>query len=96
MSSTKGLPLELYLWRQHSSVNSSPGQCRCRAVSRWRALPARRPPLVSPLAVAADIIIRLLVLDQVCLVSTMNGCFQIQAHLQGAGGRAGRRQEQSS
>ncbi len=35
-----------------------------------RALPARRQPLVSP--VAADIIIRLLVLDQVCLVSATN------------------------
>ncbi len=55
MQGIRGLPLEPYLWRQHSSVNSSPGQCRCRAVSRWRALPARRPLLVSP--VAADKII---------------------------------------
>ena len=95
MSSTRGLPLEHYLWRQHSSVNSSSaGRCRCLAVSRWRALPARRPLLVSP--VAADIIISLLVLDKVCLISATNSCFQIQARPQGAGGRAGRRQEQSS
>ncbi len=95
MSSTRGLPLEHYLWRQHSSVNSSSaGRCRCLAVSRWRALPARRPLLVSP--VAADIIISLLVLDRVFLVSATNRCFQIQARPQGAGGRAGRRQEQSS
>jgi len=94
MSSTRGLPLEPYLWCQHSSVNSSPGRCRCRAVSSWPALPARRPPLVSP--VAADIKISLLVLDQVYLVSAMNCCFRIQARPQGAGGRAGRRQEQSS
>ncbi len=47
-----------YLWWQHSNVNSSPGQCRCRAVSRWWVLPARKPPLVSP--VAADIIKSLL------------------------------------
>ncbi len=94
MSSTRGLPLEPYLWRQHSSVNSSPGQCRCRAVSRWRALPARKPPLVSP--VAADTIISLLVLDRVCLVFALNGCFRIQARPQGAGERVGRRQEQSS
>jgi hypothetical protein len=69
---TKGLPLEPYVWRQHSSVNSSPRQRRCRAVSRWRALPVlpkalllptRRPLLASP--VAADIIINLFVLDQV-------------------------------
>ncbi len=84
----------LYLWRQQTSVNSSPGRCRCRSVSRWRALPARRPPLVSP--VAADIKISLLVLDKVCLVSATNRCFQIQARPQVAGGRAGRRQEQSS
>ena len=56
--------------------------------------PARRPLLVSP--VAADIIISLLVLDRVFLVSATNRCFQIQARPQGAGGRAGRRQEQSS
>ncbi len=36
------------------------------------------------------------VLDQVCLVSATNGCFQIQVRPQGTGGRAGRRQEQSS
>ncbi len=83
-----------YLWRQHSGVNSSPGQCRCRAVSRWRALPAGRPPLVSP--VSADIIISLSVLDQVCLVCATNGYFQIQVRPQGSSGRAGRRQEQSS
>jgi hypothetical protein len=51
--------------------------------------------VVSP--VAANIIISLLVLDQVCFVSATNGCFQIQARRpQGAGGLAGRRQEQSS
>ncbi len=93
MSSTRGLPLEPYLWRQHSSVNSSPGRCRCRDISHWRALPSRRP-LVSP--VAADIKISLLGFNQVCLVSATNCCFQIQAHPQGAGGRAGRRQEQTT
>jgi hypothetical protein len=39
---------------------------------------------------------KLLVLDQVCLVSATNRCFQIQARPQGAGGRVRRRQEQSS
>ena len=91
MSTARGLPQKPYLWRQHSSVkftvNSSPGQCRCRAVSRWRALPARRPLLVSP--VAANIIISWLILDHVCLVSATNGCFQIQARPQGADGRGG-------
>jgi hypothetical protein len=59
ISSARGLPLEHYLWRQHSSVNSSSsaGRCRCRAVSRWRTLPARRQLMVSP--VVADKIISL-------------------------------------
>ena len=74
--------------------DSSPRRCLCRALSRRRVLPARRPPLVSP--EAANIKISLLVLDQVCLVSASNRCFQIQARQQGAGGRAGRRQEHSS
>ncbi len=38
MSSTRGLPLEPYRWRQYSSVDSSPGRCRCRAVSSWQSV----------------------------------------------------------
>ncbi len=73
---TRGLPLEPYLWRHHSSAKSSPRQRCSRAVSRWRALPVlpmalllptRRPLLASP--VAADIIINIFAFDQVCLVS---------------------------
>jgi hypothetical protein len=110
MDGTSGLSLEPYLWRQHSSANSSPKQRSCRALSRLRALPVlpmalllptRRPLLASP--VAADIIIHLFVLDQVCLVAATNVLLsnalrarRVQAGQQGAGGPAGRRQEQSS
>jgi hypothetical protein len=112
MEGIRGLPLEPYLWRQHSSANLSPKQRRCRALSRLRALPVlpmalllptRRPLFASP--VAADIIINLFVLDQVCLVAATNALLsnmlrprRVQAAWgqQGAGGPAGRRQEQSS
>ena len=110
MEGTRGLSLELYLSRQHSSANLSPKQRSCRALSRLRALPVlpmalllptRRPLLVSP--VAADKIIHLFVLDQVCLVAATNALLsnallarRVQAGQQGAGGPAGRRQEQSS
>ena len=64
-------------------------------------LPTRRPLLASH--VAADIIIHLFVLDQVCLVAARNALLsnalrasRVQAGQQGAGGPAGRRQEQSS
>ena len=57
--------------------------------------------LASP--VAADIIIHLFVLDQVCLFAATNALLsnallarRVQAGQQGAGGPAGRRQEQSS
>ena len=64
-------------------------------------LPMRRPLLASP--VAADIIIHLFVLDQVSLVAAtivllsnaLHTC-RVQTGQQGAGGPAGRRQEQSS
>ncbi len=53
--------------------------------------------------VAADITIHLFVLDQVCLVAATNALLsnalrarRVQAGQQGAGGPAGRRQEQSS
>ncbi len=53
--------------------------------------------------VAADIIIHLFVLDQVCLVAATNALLanalrarRVQAGQQGAGGPAGRRQEKSS
>ncbi len=53
--------------------------------------------------VAADIIIHLFVLDQVCLVAATSALLsnalrarRVQAGQQGAGGPAGRRQEQSS
>ncbi len=53
--------------------------------------------------VAADIMIHLFVLDQVCLVAATNALLsnalrarRVQADQQGAGGPAGRRQEQSS
>ncbi len=68
-----------------------------------RLLPTRRPLLASP--VAADIIIHLFVLDQVCLVAATKTLLsnalrarRVQAGQQGAGGpaRAGRRQEKSS
>ena len=81
MEGTSGLSLEPYLWRQHSSANLSPKQRSCRALSRLRALPVlpmalllptRRPLLASPEAAAADIIIHLFVLDQVCLVAATN------------------------
>ncbi len=112
MEGTRGLSLEPYLWRQHSSTNLSPKQRSCRALSRLRALPVlpmalllptRRQLLASP--VAADIIIHLFVLDQVCLVAATNALLsnalrarRVQAGQQGAGGPAGRtgRQEQSS
>jgi len=112
MEGTSGLSLEPYLWRQHSRANLSPNQRSCRALSRLRALPVlpmalllptrtRRPLLASP--VAADIIIHLFVLDQVCLVAATNALLsnalrarRVQAGQQGAGGPAGRRQEQSS
>jgi hypothetical protein len=110
MEGTSGLSLEPYLWRQHSSANLSPKQRSCRALSRLRALPVlpmalllptRRPLLASP--VAADIIIHLFVLDQVCLVAATNALLsnalrarRVQAGQQGAGGPARRRQEQSS
>ena len=105
MEGTRGLPLEPYLWRQHSSANLSPKQRSGRALSRLRALPmlpmallllTRRPLLASP--VAANIIIHLFLLDQVCLVAATNvllsnssvpaGCRQasrVQAGRQGAG-----------
>ena len=64
-------------------------------------LPTRSQLLASP--VAADIIIHLFVLDQVCLVAATNALLsnalrarRVQAGQQGAGGPAGRRQEQSS
>ena len=110
MEGTSGLSLEPYLWRQHSSANLSPKQRSCRALSRLLALPVlpmalllptRRPLLASP--VAADIIIHLFVLDQVCLVAATNALLsnalracRMQAGQQSAGGPAGRRQEQSS
>ncbi len=110
MEGTRGLPLEPYLWRQHSSANLSPKQRSCRALSRLRALPVlpmalllptRSPLLASP--IAADIIISLLVLDQVCLVAATNALLsnalrasRVQAGQQDAGGAAGLRQEQSS
>ena len=110
MEGTRGLSLEPYLWRQHSSANLSPKQRSCRALSRLLALPvlpmalllpARRPLLESP--VAADIIIHLFVLDQVCLVAATNALLsnalrarRVKAGQQGAGGPAGHRQEQSS
>ena len=99
MEGTSGLSLKPYLWRQHSSAYSSPRQRRCRALSRLRALPAlpmslllltRRPLLASP--VAADIIIHLFVLDQVCLVAATNALLsnalrarRVQAGRPGAG-----------
>jgi hypothetical protein len=110
MEGTRGLPLEPYLWRQHSSANLSPKQRSCWALSRLRALPVlpmalllltRRPLLASP--VAADIKMNLFVLDQVCLVAATNALLSIalrarrvRAGHQGAGGPTGRRQEQSS
>jgi hypothetical protein len=109
MEGTSGLSLEPYLLRQHSSANLSPKQRSCRALSRLRVLPVlsmalllptRRPLLASP--VAADIIIHLFVLDQVCLVAATNALLsnalrarRVQAGQQGAGGPAGRRQEKS-
>ncbi len=66
-------------------------------------LPTRRPlfKLASP--VAADIIIQIFVLDQVCLFAATNALLsnallarRVQAGQQGAGWPAGRRQEQSS
>ena len=101
MEGTRGLCLEPYLWRQHSSANLSPKQrtSSCRALSRLRALPVlpmalllptRRPLLASP--VAADIIIHLFVLDQVCLVAATNALLlnalrarRVQAGRPGAG-----------
>ncbi len=109
MEGTSGLSLEPYLWRQHSSANLSPKQRSCRALSRLLALPVlpmalllptRRPLLASP--AAADIKIHLFVLDQVCpaatnaLLSNALRARRVQAGQQGAGGPAGRRQEQSS
>ncbi len=103
MESTRGQLLKPYLWRQHSSANSSLRQRRCRALSCWRALPVLLMALLLPKwmqllasTVAADILINLFVLHQVCLDSATNALLQIQARLQGAGGPAGRRQEQSS
>ncbi len=55
----------------------------------WCCKCSTRQLLASP--VAANIIIKLLVLDQVFLVSATNGCFQIQARPQGCR-RAGRAQ----
>ncbi len=105
--------------RQHSSANLSPKQRSCRALSgvvvaaplqvaaggvlpMALLLPRRRPLFASP--VAADIIIHLFVLDQVCLVvaatnallSNVLRASRVQAGQQGAGGPAGRRQEKSS
>jgi hypothetical protein len=75
-------PLEPYLWRQHSSANPSPTQRSCRALSRWLALPVllmalllpKRRQLVQLLAspMAADIVMNLFVLEQMCLVSATN------------------------
>ncbi len=79
MEGTRGLPLEPYLCRKHSSANLSPKQHCCQALSRLRALPVlpmalllptRRLLLASP--VAANIKINLFVLDQVCLVAATN------------------------
>ncbi len=79
---TSGLPVEPYLWLQHSNANPSPTQRHCRALSRWLALPVlllmamllpkRRQLLASPMA--ADIIMNLfqVVLEQMCLVSATN------------------------
>ena len=107
MEGTRGLPLEPYLWRQHSSANLSPKQRSCRALSRFRALPVLPIALLLPTRrlllasqVAANIIIHLFVLDQVCLVTATNVLLsnalrarRVQAGQQGAGGPAGRRQE---
>jgi hypothetical protein len=76
---TRDLPLQPYLWRQNSSANPSPIQLRCRALSRWRALPVlpmalllpKRRQLLASL-MEADIIINLFVLDQMGLVSAAN------------------------
>jgi hypothetical protein len=101
MEGKRGLPLEPYLWRQHSSANLLPKQRHgsCRALSRLLALPVlpmalllptTRPLLASP--VAADIIINLFVLDQVCLVAATNALLsnalrasRVQAGRPGAG-----------
>ncbi len=95
MEGTRGPPLEPYLWQQHSSANLSPKQRSCRALSRLRALPVlpmalllptRRQLLASP--VAADMIINLFVLEQMCLVAATNALLsasRVQAGLPGAG-----------
>ncbi len=102
MEGTRCVPLEPYLWRQHSSAISSPSLRQLHpdnvGVERWAAGGRcqfwRMLLLASP--VVADIIMNLFVLCQVCLVAATNGCFQIQARPQGADGPAGRRQEQRS
>jgi hypothetical protein len=75
MEGTRGLPLEPDLWQQHSSASLLPKQRCCRALSRLRALPVLPMALLLPLLaspVAADIIINLFLLDQVCLVAATN------------------------
>ncbi len=110
MEGTRGLPLEPYLWRQHSSANLLPKQRSCLALSRLQALPVlptalllqtRRPLLASP--VAANIKINFFVLDQVCRVAATNALLsnaqrarRVRVGQQGAGGPAGRRKDQSS
>ncbi len=101
--STTRHPQDVKYKRSTSGALPLASTFKCEFVARTMSLSscqplagsaARRPPLVSP--VAADIKLSLLVLDQMCLVSATNRCFQIQARQQGAGGRAGRRQEHSS
>ena len=79
MEGTRGLPLEPYLWRYHSSANPSPKQRRCRALSSWLALPVLQMALLLPKSreqlaspMAADIIMNSFVLEQMCLVSVTN------------------------
>ncbi len=78
MEGTRGLLLEPCFWRQHLGATSSHRQHCCRALSRWRALPVLQVALLLPTRrqlltgqVAADIMINLFVLDQVCLTNAL-------------------------